>query len=90
MRAQLRQRMLERMQEHFAPFTRTLDDAQRARWNAALASSRAATRATIYRLADGRPEPVQVRVGASDGSSSEIRGGVEAGDEIITGERARR
>ena len=90
MRAQLRQRMLERMQENFASFTRTLDDAQRARWNAALASSLGATRATIYRLADGQREAVQVRVGASDGSSTEIRGPVQAGDEIITGERARR
>ena len=90
MRAQLRQRMLERMQESFAPFTRTLDDAQRARWNAALASSLSATRATLYRLADGQREAVQVRVGASDGSSTEIRGAVQAGDEIITGERARR
>src|SRR5690606_41828860 len=90
MRAQLRQRMLERMQENFASFTRTLDDDQRARWNAALASALGATRATIYRLSDGQREPVQVRVGASDGSSTEIRGPVQAGDEIITGERARR
>ncbi|MGY1410033.1 MULTISPECIES: efflux RND transporter periplasmic adaptor subunit [unclassified Luteimonas] len=90
MRAQMRQRMLERMQESFAGFTRTLDEAQRARWNAALASSLGATRATLYRLADGRREAVQVRVGASDGTSTEVRGGVEAGDEIITGERARR
>ena len=90
MRAQMRQRMLERMQESFAGFTRTLDDAQRARWNAALASSLGATRATLYRLVDGEREAVQVRVGASDGTSTEVRGGVEAGDEIITGERARR
>jgi len=90
MRAQIRQRMLERMQESFAGFTRTLDDAQRARWNAALASSLGATRATLYRLVDGRREPVLVRVGASDGTSTEVRGGIEAGDEIITGERARR
>src|SRR5690606_18172808 len=90
MRAQIRQRMLERMQESFAGFTRTLDESQRARWNAALASSLGATRATLYRLVDGRREAVQVRVGASDGTSTEVRGGVEAGDEIITGERARR
>ena len=90
LRAQIRQRALERMQESFAGFTRTLDDDQRARWNAALASSLGATRTTLYRLAGGQREAVQVRIGASDGSSTEIRGGVEAGDEIITGERARR
>lgn len=90
MRAQIRQRMLERMQENFAGFTRTLDEGQRARWNVALAASLNATRTTLYRLVDGRREAVQVRVGASDGSSTEVRGGVDAGDEIITGERARR
>ncbi|MGJ4729972.1 efflux RND transporter periplasmic adaptor subunit, partial [Luteimonas sp. SDU101] len=90
LRAQMRQRMLERMQENFAGFTRTLDETQRARWNSALAASLNATRATLYRLVDGQREAVQVRVGASDGSSTEVRGGVEAGDEIITGERSRR
>ncbi|TWT21241.1 efflux RND transporter periplasmic adaptor subunit [Luteimonas marina] len=88
--AQIRQRMLERMQENYAGFTRLLDDSQRQRWDAALASSLNATRATLYRLVDGRREAVAVRVGASDGSSTEISGNVEVGDEIITGERARK
>jgi len=90
LRAQIRQRMLERMQENFADFAQTLDAQQRARWNAALAASLNATRTTLYRLVDGQRQAVQVRVGASDGTSTEIRGDVEAGDEIITGERARR
>ena len=90
LRAQIRQRMLERMQENFAAFAQTLDEQQRARWNAALAASLNATRTTLYRLVDGQRQAVQVRVGASDGTSTEIRGDVEAGDEIITGERARR
>ncbi|NLW96228.1 efflux RND transporter periplasmic adaptor subunit [Luteimonas wenzhouensis] len=88
--AQIRQRMLERMKENFADFTRLLDESQRKAWDAALASSLSATRATIYRLRNGQREAVQVRVGASDGTSTEISGPVEAGDEIITGERARR
>lgn len=90
MQAQMRQRMLERMQESFAGFTRTLSPEQRARWDAALVSALGATRVTLYKLVDGAPQPVQVRVGASDGTSTEVRGGVEAGDVIITGERARR
>jgi len=90
LRAQIRQRMLERMQENFADFTATLDPAQRTRWNAALAASLNATRTTLYRLVDGQRQAVQVRVGASDGTSTEIRGDVQVGDEIITGERARR
>ena len=90
LQAQIRQRMLERMQQNFADFTATLDDAQRQRWNAALASSLSATRATLYKLVDGRRVPVAVRVGASDGSSTEVSGGLEEGDVIITGERAAR
>ena len=42
-----------------------------------------------YRLADGKPQPVMVRLGASDGTATEISGGgIEAGDEMIVGERA--
>lgn len=88
LQAQIRQRMLERMQENFAGFTRLLDEQQRRKWDAALASSLSATRTTIYRLANGRREAVPVRVGASDGTSTEISGDIREGDEIITGERA--
>jgi HlyD family secretion protein len=90
LQAQIRQRMLERMQQNFAEFARTLDDGQRQRWNAALASSLSATRATLYRLVDGRREAVAVRIGASDGSSTEVSGNLSEGDIIITGERATR
>lgn len=90
MQAQLRQRMRERLQAQFAGFTRLLDDARRQRWDAGLAAAIGATRTTLYRLADGGPEPVQVRIGASDGTSTEVRGGVSEGDLIITGERAPR
>ncbi len=45
-------------------------------------------RTTLYRLVDGKAQPVMVRVGASDGSSTEISGGgIAEGDQIITGER---
>ncbi|MDH5833118.1 efflux RND transporter periplasmic adaptor subunit [Luteimonas kalidii] len=90
MQAQLRQRMRERLQEQFAGFTRLLDEGQRQRWDAALATTLGATRATLYRLVDGRPEPVQVRIGASDGTSTEVRGTLTEGDVIVTGERAPR
>jgi len=86
--AQVRQRMLERVQQEFAGFTGLLDDAQKAQWNRALASSLNATRTTLYRMKDGQRESVQVRIGASDGTSSEVSGPVAEGDEIVTGERA--
>lgn len=90
MSAQIRQRMLQRYREDFAAFRASLDPAQAGRWDAAVANLVGATRATVYRLAGGVPEPVMVRVGATDGTSTEISGGVQAGDVLVTGERAAR
>lgn len=88
MQAQMRQRMVDRFQQSFADFTRTLDAGQRAQWNRTLAATVGATRVTVYRLVDGRREAVPVRLGASDGSMTEISGGVAEGDQMVTGERA--
>ncbi|KAF1711157.1 efflux transporter periplasmic adaptor subunit [Pseudoxanthomonas kalamensis DSM 18571] len=86
--AQIRQRMLERFQQDFAGFTQLLDDDQRTQWNQVLSASLSATRATLYRLNDGKREAVPVRIGASDGNSSEVSGDLKEGDEIVSGERA--
>ncbi|NYZ61620.1 efflux RND transporter periplasmic adaptor subunit [Luteimonas deserti] len=86
--AQIRQRMIERFQQTFAGFVSTLDPAQRAAWSRTLASTVGATRVTVYRLVDGRREAVPVRLGASDGSSTEVAGNLAEGDLIVTGERA--
>lgn len=90
MASQIRQRMLQRYREDFAEFRETLDDAQARRWDAAVANLVGATRATVYRLEGGRPVPVMVRVGATDGTATELSGGIQAGDLLITGERAAR
>jgi HlyD family secretion protein len=77
------------MQQDFAAFRAGLSDAQRAQWDQALAGLVGATRAPLWKLVDGRPQRVMVRVGATDGSDTEISGGgVEAGDVVVTGERA--
>lgn len=90
MQAQLRQRMAERFQQDFAAFRASLDDAQKQKWDAALGALLNAKRASVYRLVDGKPEPVMVRIGASDGTATEVSGGgLKEGDEIITGERAK-
>lgn len=90
MQAQLRQRMAERFQQDFAAFRTSLDDAQKQKWDATLGALLNAKRASIYRLVDGKPEPVMVRIGASDGTATEVSGGgLKEGDEIITGERAK-
>lgn len=85
---QMRQRMLERFQQDFAGFFATLDEAQRQAVERELANLAGARRVTVYRLENNRPVPVVVRVGASDGSSTEIAGGVKEGDLLVTGERA--
>ena len=85
--AQMRQRMLQRYQQDFAAFRAGLDATQRKSWDAAVAGLVGATRVTLYRLLDGSPQPVVVRVGASDGTDTEVSGDIEAGDLVVTGER---
>ena len=90
MMAQMRARMRDRMNQQFADFVVTLDDAQRARWNAGLDALLNAKRVTVYKLVNGKPEAVMAKLGASDGSATEISGrSIKAGDQIITGERTR-
>ena len=90
MQAQIRQRMTERFKADFAAFRASLDEAQRQQWDAALNALLSAKRATVYRLVDGKPQPLMARIGASDGSSTEVSGGgLKEGDAIVTGERAK-
>jgi HlyD family secretion protein len=87
--AQMRARMRDRFNQQFAAFTATLDDGQKAKWNAALEGQLNAKRMTVYKLVNGKPEAVMVRLGASDGTSTEVSGrNIAEGDEVITGERS--
>ena len=88
MQAQMRQRARERMQQQFAAFRATLDDAQKAQWDRAVESQLSARRAPLYKLVNGVPEMAMVRVGASDGTSTEVSGNIAEGDEVVTGERS--
>ena len=88
--SQVRQRMAQRMKEDFAAFRDSLSDAQKKQWDAALSALVNAKRSTLYKLVDGQPQPVMVRIGASDGSFTEVSGGgLQEGDLVVTGERAR-
>jgi len=90
MQAQMRQRMADRFKEDFATFRGTLDEAQRKQWDGALSGLLNAKRVQLYKLVDGQPQAVMVRIGASDGTSTEISGGgLKAGDAIVAGEKAR-
>ncbi|HVI25842.1 MAG TPA: efflux RND transporter periplasmic adaptor subunit [Xanthomonadaceae bacterium] len=88
LQAQVRQRMRERFEQDFAAFRATLGETQRRDWDAAVTALVGATRAPVYKLVDGKPQRVMVRVGASDGSDTEISGDVREGDLLVIGERA--
>ena len=81
----MRQRMLERVNQQFGGFRTALRDPQRQQWDAAINALVGARRAPVYVLADGKPKQMMVRVGASDGSSTEVNGELKAGDEVIVG-----
>ena len=83
----MRQRMQERLQQQFAAFRASLDPAQRAQWDGAIDGLFAARRAPLYLLVAGKPQRVMVRVGASDGSNTEVSGKLRAGDLVIVGAR---
>ncbi len=88
LQAQLRQRMRERFNQQFGAFRGSLDEARRARWDAAVTGLLGARRSQLYTLVDGKPRLVSVRLGASDGSSTEVAGDIREGDLVIVGERA--
>lgn len=79
-------RMAERIKQSFAPFRATLNAQQQTLWDSELSALASIKRATVYKLSDGKPEPVSVRIGASDGTRTEIIGdGVVEGDKVIVG-----
>jgi HlyD family secretion protein len=81
----MRQRMLDRIGQQFAAFRATLDPARQRQWDSAIASLAGARRAPLYLLGGGEPEQVQVRVGASDGTNTEVSGPIHEGDRVIVG-----
>lgn len=80
-----RQRMQERFKQQFAAFRATLNDDQGKRWDSEITALVSARRVPLYKLDKGEPKAVVVRVGASDGSWTEVSGNVQEGDEIIVG-----
>lgn len=89
LQAQIRQRMTERFQQDFAAFRATLEAVQQTRWDAELKMLLAAKRAPVYKLVGGQPQRVLLRIGASDGSATEVSGDISEGDQVIVGERVR-
>jgi HlyD family secretion protein len=81
----MRQRMAERFNQQFAAFKATLDQNQKMQWDREIAALLGSRRAPLYKLVGGRPQAVTVRVGASDGSYTEVAGDIREGDEVIVG-----
>lgn len=81
----MRQRMQERFNQQFGAFRDTLSDEQKVRWDGELASLLAARRAPLYLLVAGKPAEVNVRVGVSDGSWTEVSGDIKQGDQAVIG-----
>ena len=89
MQAQIRARMRDRFNQQFGEFRSSLDDQQRGKWDAGLDAQLSAKRVTIYKMVAGKPEIAMVRLGASDGSRTEVSGrNVKEGDQVISGERS--
>jgi len=89
MQAQMRARMRDRFNQQFAAFRDTLDEGQRAKWDGARDAQLTAKRVTIYKLVDGKPTLAMARLGASDGSATEISGrDIAEGDLVIAGEQS--
>ena len=82
----MRQRMAEAMMRSFADFRASLSAAQQSAWDEQLRALATARRGTVWKLVDGEPQAVPVRVGASDGTVTEISGGIAEGDPVVTGQ----
>ncbi len=83
------QRMLARFAQQFASFRATLRPDQQQAWDTALQGLAGEKHATVYKLVDGRPQSVDIRVGSSDGSFTEVGDGkLVEGDKVIVGAAA--
>ena len=79
-------RMAERMKKNFEGFRSSLRPEQQAKWDAQLLAMTSGKRAPVYKLVDGKPEQVTIRIGASDGTRTEIIGdGLAEGELVIIG-----
>ena len=82
----MRARMADAMTRNFAAFRATLSPDQQQRWDAELRAIATARRGVVWTLVEGRLQPVPVRLGASDGTVTEIAGAIEEGTVVVTGQ----
>ena len=80
-----RRRSADAMAAALQPLRAELDASQQARLDEELALMASTRQAQVWVLRNGRPQPVSVRIGLADASWSEVRAGLQAGDEVIIG-----
>lgn len=87
-----REAMRKNLDDAFAklePLLRPDQKTRLAALRAAMAQGRGRTAgmrgATVYVLRDGKPVPIPVRIGGSDGNSTEVAGPLKVGDQVIVG-----
>lgn len=78
-------RFAERFAKSFENVRMQLNGQQQARWDQQIQSLFNAKRATVYVLENGGPKAVEIRLGASDGSRTEVIGGLSEGQQVIVG-----
>ena len=86
-----REAMRKSMQESLTKLETILTPEQKTKLAAVRAQMRAGggraatTPGTVYVLKNGKPDPIPVQVGATDGSYAEVIGSLKPGDKLITG-----
>jgi HlyD family secretion protein len=78
-------RFAERFAKSFESVRTQLPAEQQTLWDQHIQSLFNAKRATVYVLEKGEPKAVEVRLGASDGSKTEVIGGLSEGQQVIVG-----
>ncbi len=78
-------RFAERFAKAFAEVREQLSAEQQIGWDQHIQSLFNAKRATVYVLENAEPKAIEVRLGASDGSKTEVVGGLSEGQQVIVG-----
>lgn len=78
-------RFAERFAKAFVSVRERLSAEQQSQWDQQIQALFNAKRATVYVLEKGEPVAVEIRLGASDGSRSEVIGGLADGQQVIVG-----
>jgi HlyD family secretion protein len=81
----LREESFARLEPLLKPEQKTKLAALRASMAQGRGRAGGMTGGVVYILKDGKPSPVPVRVGATDGTNTQIAGPLKVGDQVITG-----